>query len=72
MGGMHQIGQVGLLQRRIPCERGHSHTISVLSMKLGRSIKFDPETESIMGDKEAARLAVPRYRDSWKFPGEYL
>ncbi len=46
--------------------------LSVLSMKLGRSIKFDPETEQIVGDKQAAKLAVPEYRGSWKFPKEYL
>jgi predicted dehydrogenase len=46
--------------------------LSVLSMKLGRSIKFDPATESIVGDKEAAKLAVPEYRGPWKFPKEYL
>ncbi|MCK4990434.1 MAG: Gfo/Idh/MocA family oxidoreductase [Bacteroidales bacterium] len=46
--------------------------LSVLSMKLGRSIKFDPETEKIVGDDEAARLAIPEYRDPWRFPTEYL
>jgi predicted dehydrogenase len=46
--------------------------LSVLSMKLGRSIKFDPLTESIVGDDEAARLAIPEYRDPWKFPVDYL
>lgn len=46
--------------------------LSVLSMKLGRSIKFDPLTERIVGDEEAARLAIPVYRDPWKFPGEYV
>jgi hypothetical protein len=46
--------------------------LSILSMKLGRSIRFDPETERIIGDDEAARLAVPEYRDPWRFPGEYL
>ncbi len=46
--------------------------LSVLSMKLGRSIKFDPETEQIVGDKEAAKLAIPKYRDPWKFPSKYL
>jgi predicted dehydrogenase len=46
--------------------------LSVLSLKLGRSIRFDPQTESIVGDPEAARLAVPEYRAPWKFPGEYL
>ena len=43
-----------------------------LSLKLGRSIRFDPATGKIVGDAEAARLAVPEYRDPWKFPAEYL
>ena len=46
--------------------------LSVLSMKLGRSIKFDPKTEKIVGDDEAAKLAIPEYRAPWKFPTEYL
>jgi predicted dehydrogenase len=46
--------------------------LSVLSMKLGRSIKFDPASEKIVGDDEAAKLAVPEYRAPWKFPTEYL
>ena len=46
--------------------------LSVLSMKLGRSIKFDPATEKIVGDAEAARLAIPEYRAPWKFPAKYL
>lgn len=46
--------------------------LSVLSMKLGRSIKFDPAIEKIVGDEEAAKLAVPEYRAPWKFPTEYL
>ena len=43
-----------------------------LSYRLGRSIRFDPETLRIVGDDEAARLAVPQYRAPWKFPVEYL
>jgi predicted dehydrogenase len=43
-----------------------------LSLRLGRSIRFDPATRKIAGDEEAARLAVPVYRDPWKFPKEYL
>jgi predicted dehydrogenase len=46
--------------------------LSVLSMKLGRSIKFDPDSERIVNDEEAARLAIPEYRDPWKFPVDYL
>jgi hypothetical protein len=41
-------------------------------MQLGRSIRFDPATEKIVGDDEAARRSVPEYRDPWKFPAEYL
>ena len=46
--------------------------LSLLSLKLGRSIRFDPATEKIIGDSEAARLAIPKYRAPWKFPRQYL
>lgn len=46
--------------------------LSLLSLKLGRSIRFDPATEKIVGDSEAAKLAVPKYRRPWKFPTKYL
>ena len=46
--------------------------LSTLSLKLGRSLRFDPETEKIIGDKEAAKLAIPDYRSPWKLPKEYL
>ena len=43
-----------------------------LSYRLGRSVRFDPKTERIIGDAEAERLARPEYRAPWKFPTEYL
>jgi predicted dehydrogenase len=43
-----------------------------LAFQLKRSIRFDPESEKIVGDEEAARLARPIYREPWKFPEEYL
>ncbi|MBN1588693.1 MAG: Gfo/Idh/MocA family oxidoreductase [Pirellulales bacterium] len=43
-----------------------------LSQNLGRTIRFDGQTEQIVGDEEAARLSVPEYRSPWKFPHEYL
>ena len=43
-----------------------------LSLRLGRSIRFDPDTETIVGDAEASRLSKPEYRAPWKFPEEYL
>lgn len=46
--------------------------LSLLSLKLGRSIRFDPATEQIVGDRDAARRAIPEYRAPWKFPREYL
>lgn len=46
--------------------------LSLLSYRLGRSIRFDPATETIVGDAEAARLAIPQYRDPWRFPIQYL
>lgn len=46
--------------------------LSLLSYRLGRSLRFDPEKEVIVGDKEAAKRAVPSYRSPWKFPRQYL
>ena len=43
-----------------------------LAMKVGRDLHFDPKTETILDDEEAAKLARPEYRDPWKFPEEYL
>ena len=47
-------------------------TLANLAFKLGRSVRFDPATESVVGDGEAAKLARPLYRDPWKFPKQYL
>jgi predicted dehydrogenase len=47
-------------------------TLANLSYKVGRSVHFDPKTEKIVGDKQAAKLARPVYRRPWKFPAEYL
>jgi len=47
-------------------------TLANLAYKLGRSVRFDPQTEKIVGDDEAVKLARPVYRDPWKFPAEYL
>ena len=46
--------------------------LSLLSLRLGRSIQFDPEKEIIVGDPLAAHAATPEYRSPWKFPEEYL
>jgi len=49
-----------------------ANMLANLAMKVGREIRFDPATETIVGDPEAARLARPEYRAPWKFPEEYL
>ena len=46
--------------------------LSLLSLKLGRSIRFDPVKQWIVGDAKAEALAVPTYRSPWKFPKQYL
>ncbi len=43
-----------------------------LSYRLNRSITFDPKKLEIVGDPEAAKAAIPEYRNPWKFPMEYL
>jgi predicted dehydrogenase len=77
--GHHREWLDGIRSRQQPsCHVGYHYKLDValnlgmLSMKLGRSIRFDPATESIVGDAEAARLAIPQYRPPWKFPAEYL
>lgn len=60
------------------CSVAYHHRIDVpivlanLALRLGRAIRFDPKSLSIVGDAEAARLAKPTYREPWKFPEEYL
>lgn len=46
--------------------------LSMLSLELGRSIRYDPVAEKIIGDPEAARRARPVYREPWKFPDQYV
>ena len=55
----------------------HTHVdvpivLSLLSLRLGRSIRFDPATEKIIADPEAAQMAIPKYRSPWEFPDQYL
>lgn len=37
-----------------------------IALKVGRTIKWDPEKEEIIGDSEAAALLTREYRDGWK------
>lgn len=53
-------------------EQGHISTASCilanLSMKLGRSLTWDPKTQTIVGDAEANRLLRRPYRAPWVHP----
>jgi hypothetical protein len=53
-------------------EQGHISTASCilanLSMKLGRSLTWDPTTQTIVGDAEANRLLRRPYRAPWVHP----
>jgi len=43
-----------------------------LSYRLGRSLRFDPASERIVGDAEAVKAARPVYRAPYRFPEKYL
>lgn len=53
-------------------EQGHISTTSCilanLSMDLGRSLKWDPASGSVVGDDEANALLARPYRAPWKHP----
>jgi predicted dehydrogenase len=42
--------------------------LGMLSMKLGRSVRWDGEREEVLGDPEANRLLSREYRGPWKYP----
>ncbi len=60
--------------RRPVCdiESGHRSTnmslLGMLSFKLGRSIRWDGEKETVTGDPEAAKLLSRKYRAPWEYP----
>lgn len=53
------------------CNVFYHHNVNVpcclanLSLRLGRSVQFDPRTETVVGDEEAARGLHPNYRKPW-------
>ncbi|MBN9663419.1 MAG: Gfo/Idh/MocA family oxidoreductase [Acidobacteria bacterium] len=53
-------------------EQGHISTASCIlanmSMKLGRSLKWDPVKGRVVGDEEANRLLARQYRKPWVHP----
>jgi predicted dehydrogenase len=54
-------------------EQGHTSTASCvlanLSMKLGRTLAYDPEKHVVTGDDEATKLLTRPYRKPWVHPG---
>lgn len=53
-----------------PCEVAHRSAsvghLGVIALKLGRKIRFDPRTETIIDDPEATRLLARAYRSPWQ------
>ncbi len=53
-------------------EIGHRSTnmslLGMLSLKLGRSIRWDGRKQIILGDPEAGKLLRRKYRAPWKYP----
>jgi hypothetical protein len=53
-------------------EQGHISTASCilanLSMKLGRSLKWDPVKQQVVDDREANKLLARPYRAPWVHP----
>jgi hypothetical protein len=58
-------------RKRPLCEVEDGHRVSIachlanMSLKLGRSIRWDPEKEQVIGDKEAAAMCLRPYRAPW-------
>ena len=52
---------------------GHAATnlslLGMLSLKAGRSLRWDGEKERVIGDDEANQWLQRPYRGSWKYPG---
>ena len=58
-------------RKRPLCEVEDGHRVSTvcnlanMSLRLGRSIRWDPEKEQVIGDKEAAAMCARPYRAPW-------
>ena len=55
-----------------PAETAHRSAsvghLGVIAMEVGRKIRWDPKTETILGDPEAERLLGHSYRKPWQLP----
>jgi predicted dehydrogenase len=58
-------------RKRPLCEVEDGHRVAIashlanMSLRLGRSIRWDPDKEQVIGDKEAAAMCVRPYRAPW-------
>jgi predicted dehydrogenase len=58
-------------RKRPLCEVEDGHRVAMMcnlanmSLRLGRAIRWDPDKEQVIGDKEAAALCVRPYRAPW-------
>jgi predicted dehydrogenase len=58
-------------RKRPFCDVEEGHRVSIachlanMSLKLGRTIRWDPEKEEAVGDREAAAMCVKEYRAPW-------
>ena len=41
----------------------------MMSLKLGRAVKWDGDKETVIDDPEANKLLGRTYRGDWKYPG---
>lgn len=59
-------------QTLTPCETAHRSAtpghLGLISMLLGRTIRFDPRTEEISSDKTASEMLGRAYRSPWYLP----
>ncbi len=77
--GHHREWLDGIRTRTPPsCHVGYHYRIevalnlSLLSLRLRRSVAFDPATETIPAeDRQARGLLFPEYRSPWGIPAEY-
>ena len=53
-------------------EQGHISSASCIlaniAMKLGRTLRYDPKTRTVIGDEEATKLLARPYRAPWQRP----
>jgi len=55
-----------------PCETAHRSAsvghLGTIAMEVGKKVRWDPNTETIIGDPEARRLLDHAYREPWQLP----